>query len=390
MPLLPTPKVTCTVPPTGTDPALTEALVAARCSTPVTALPLTGTITEPWLVETRSAEEYEPAIPGLKSTDAVTDCWGSSTVPTWGRPDTAYGPSGRSIPVTRLGLVPRVAQADGQGLASSAGLHRAEGKWLRRQRESRSRPVARDRDRLHSCAGWDRQGGDHRPGAVGSEGDRKGHGRSRCEIRPSHRLPDGEDRAINRLSHGWRWDLGTCCGATGNGRGAAGHNGRWCGRPGALRGRRTADALVAADSRLTRNRQTLRCRGDDGGLMARAHWYRTEIDRRRLERRVRCLRRMQGGAHRECRRRFVRSTPLGRRTWRRSRLEHSTAVGAHHASGWRRKPSVCRLAPSRPVVSTAQTTALPDVVPLLVTKGEPDVYPNDWALVPAEASCGMP
>ena len=74
--------------PTGTDPALTEALVTARCSTPVTALPLTGAVTEPWLVETTNVDGYEPAVPGSKSTDAVTDCCGASTVPTDGRPVT--------------------------------------------------------------------------------------------------------------------------------------------------------------------------------------------------------------------------------------------------------------------------------------------------------------
>src|ERR1700722_13154924 len=75
VPLLPTLKVTCAVPPTGTDPASTEALETARCSTPVTAAPLTGMVTEPWLVETDRAEGYEPATAGSKFTDAVTDCW---------------------------------------------------------------------------------------------------------------------------------------------------------------------------------------------------------------------------------------------------------------------------------------------------------------------------
>src|ERR1700722_11135052 len=89
VPLLPTSKVTCTDFPTGTDPASTETLVTVRCSTPVRALPLTGAVTEPWFVETRSVEGYVPALPGLKATDAVTDCWGASTVPTGGRPVTA-------------------------------------------------------------------------------------------------------------------------------------------------------------------------------------------------------------------------------------------------------------------------------------------------------------
>ncbi len=41
-------------------------------------------------------------------------------------------------------------------------------------------------------------------------------------------------------------------------------------------------------------------------------------------------------------------------------------------------------------MKTTQTTALPAVVPLLVTRGDPEVYPNDPVLVPAELRRGRP
>src|SRR4051794_12628081 len=73
LPVLAMSNVCVAVCPTGTDPNATGLGVMVRCGEPVTAVPVTGTVTDPALLVTMNVLLWLPAAVGVYRTDTETD-----------------------------------------------------------------------------------------------------------------------------------------------------------------------------------------------------------------------------------------------------------------------------------------------------------------------------
>ena len=194
VPLLPTSKVTVTECPTRTDPTSTTVLETARRAIPVTAVPETGSPSDPWSVEMVILEGYEPATGGSNRTEKVTDCCRREHGADSGQAAHDVGSTGAPVPGQGFGVVHELLMVMVEGLPARSGQDRAEGQGLGRHQEPGRGAVARERDRPGAGAGRDREGGDYRSGAGRCEGDPHGDGRPRREVGPEAGLADAERR----------------------------------------------------------------------------------------------------------------------------------------------------------------------------------------------------